>query len=85
VQYEYDCLGKKTLEKKKINDNTYKITRFEYSSAGRLKKVIEEYDGKDLAGEEKGTVKAETLFEYEQKRQYYSGYFPGRVQKKIHL
>jgi len=65
VQYEYDCLGKKTLEKKKINDNTYKITRFEYSSAGRLKKVIEEYDGKDLAGEEKGTVKAETLFEYD--------------------
>lgn len=65
IQYEYDCLGKKTLEKKKINDHTYKITRFEYNSAGRLKKVSEEYDGKDLTGGEKGTVTAETLFEYD--------------------
>lgn len=65
IQYEYDCLGKKTLEKKKINDSTYKITRFEYNSAGKLKKVSEVYDGKDLAGEEKETVTADTLFEYD--------------------
>ncbi|MBC2582943.1 RHS repeat protein, partial [Clostridium sp. DJ247] len=42
VHYAYDCLGNRTLERLKINANTYKVTRYYYNSVGLLEKVSEE-------------------------------------------
>jgi len=65
ITYEYDSLGKKTLEKMKINDKKQKVTRYVYNSVGRLVKVIQELDGEDLSGYSNEKVLAETIYNYD--------------------
>ncbi|MBC2582563.1 RHS repeat protein [Clostridium sp. DJ247] len=65
VQYAYDCLGNRILERLRINANTYKVTRYYYNSVGLLEKVSEEINEGDLAEETKGKTAAKTLYEYD--------------------
>jgi len=50
ITYEYDCFGKRTLERMKINDRKQRVTRYEYNGVGKLTRVIRELDGEDLSG-----------------------------------
>ncbi|MBC2582752.1 DUF6531 domain-containing protein, partial [Clostridium sp. DJ247] len=65
VQYTYDCLGNRTLERTRINANTYKVKRYYYNSIGWLEKVSEEINEGDLAEETKGKTAAKTLYDYD--------------------
>ncbi len=58
IQYGYDCLNNRTLERTRINANTYKVRRYYYNSIGWLEKVSEEINARDLAEE---TSSAEVL------------------------
>ncbi len=58
IQYGYDCLNNRTLERSRINANTYKARRYYYNSIGWLEKVSEEINAGDLAEE---TSSAEVL------------------------
>ncbi len=51
IQYGYDCLNNRTLERTRINANTYKVRRYYYNSVGWLEKVSEEINAGDLAEE----------------------------------
>ncbi len=64
IEFEYDALNNKILEKAKINDTTYKTTRYYYDSTGNLEKVVKDIDKEDLA-ESVGMAKAITLYEYD--------------------
>ncbi len=64
INYAYDCLNNRTLEKAKINDEHYKTTRYYYNSVGWLEKVAQEIEKTDLA-EQKGLARAITLYEYD--------------------
>ncbi|TYQ16022.1 UNVERIFIED_CONTAM: RHS repeat-associated protein [Acetivibrio alkalicellulosi] len=48
VQYQYNCLGNKTKEKIKINEEKNKVTSWEYTSTGKVKSVVHEIDREDL-------------------------------------
>lgn len=65
ITYEYDCMGKKTLEKIRINDKKYKVTRYEYNGVGKPVKIIRELDGEDLSGFGDEKVLAEKLYKYD--------------------
>lgn len=65
IEYEYDCLNNRTLEKVKISDTTSKITRYKYNSIGLLEKIIEEIDGDDLKPRVKGKTISQTVYEYD--------------------
>lgn len=67
IEYEYDCLSNKTLEKAKISEGTYKITKYHYDSIGRLERAVELLDEEDFVGENAldGKVEAETKYEYD--------------------
>jgi YD repeat-containing protein len=36
MEYDYDCLGNRTLEKMRIGGGVHKETRYVYDAAGRL-------------------------------------------------
>ncbi len=63
IQYGYDCLNNRTLERKRINANTYKVTRYYYNSIGWLEKVSEEINAGDLAEETSSTEVLQKLSE----------------------
>jgi len=66
ITYEYDCFGKRTLERMKINDRKQRVTRYEYNGVGKLTRVIRELDGEDLSGYSEDKVLAETIYNYDQ-------------------
>ncbi|BCJ95516.1 hypothetical protein acsn021_30850 [Anaerocolumna cellulosilytica] len=47
MEYAYDSLNNRTMEKARINENTYKLTWFVYDKAGRLSQVKAAVDFKD--------------------------------------
>jgi hypothetical protein len=47
MEYAYDSLNNKTMEKARINEDTYKLTLFLYDKAGRLSQVKAAVDFKD--------------------------------------
>jgi hypothetical protein len=49
MEYDYDCLGNRTLEKMRIGGGVHKETRYVYDAAGRLSLIREKIDGGDLA------------------------------------
>lgn len=51
MEYSYDSLGNKTLERARINEDTYKTTRYEYNKVGLLEKMIQVVDKNDLGFE----------------------------------
>jgi len=65
ITYEYDCFGKRTLERMKINDRKQRVTRYEYNGVGKLTRVIRELDGEDLSGYSEDKVLAETIYNYD--------------------
>lgn len=65
INYAYDCLSNRTLEKAKINDSTYKTKRYYYDSIGHLYKIKEDIKGEDLPNSDRNTEEAETLYEYD--------------------
>jgi len=65
MEYGYDCLGNRTLERIRINNKTYRTIRYSFDSLGRLDKKIEEIDGEDLTAGSKGKALAQTVYQYD--------------------
>ncbi len=59
VEYQYDTCGRQTLERIKIDGNTWKETGREYSPAGRLIRITESADEKGC-GRKSGNITAAT-------------------------
>lgn len=65
VEYSYDAMGNTTMEKNKINENTFSTIRYEYNYLGKIHKIIREIDSDDLIGNNTGNVLAESIIDYD--------------------
>ncbi len=72
IQYGYDCLNNRTLERSRINANIYKVRRYYYNSVGWLEKVSEEINAGDLAEK---TSSAEVLQKLNEEESTANGLF----------
>jgi len=65
LEYAYDCLGNRILEKARINDSTVKTIRYCYNSVGLLERKVDEICGSDLPANINGKAMAQTIYEYD--------------------
>ena len=68
MDYEYDQRNNRTLERLKINESKYKITRFYYDEANRLIKKNLYINNDDMCPDEKGqgtSIDAVTEYSYD--------------------